>query len=411
MPSLIASAKVSPTLAADALVQELREEGRTIFHMGFGQAPFPAPDRLKQALRDNAHEKAYLPIAGLPELRAAVCAHQALHTGIDPAAVDALVAPGSKLILYAAQMAVEGDLLLPTPSWVSYAPQAALLGQDVIPVPALLSEAGYQIDAEGLKRTISGARSAGKNPSKILLNYPNNPTGLTIPEHNLKELARVCIEEDILIISDEIYGRLSFDGVYRSIALFAPERTVVTTGLSKHLSLGGWRLGVGTIPKAVPGLFDALVGIASETWSCVAAPVQIAAVEAYAGHADLEAFIRASTQIHASVTGYIYDRLNAAGIPCVRPQGGFYAYPDLGPVAGGIGSSAELCDRLIRQEGIVTLPGDAFGEAPGRLTLRLSACDYDGHDALETFARSNGVIGEAEIAEFAPRVIASMDGF
>lgn len=411
MPSLIASAKISPTLAADALVQEMREQGRTIFHMGFGQAPFPAPERLMTALRENAHEKAYLPIAGLPELRKVVREHQARHTGIDAAGVDVLVAPGSKLILYAAQMAVEGDLLLPVPSWVSYAPQAALLGQKVLPVPVSLSDAGYEIDPEGLRKIIAAARSAGKSPSKILLNYPNNPTGLTIPEENLKELAEVCTDEDILIISDEIYGRLAFDGVYRSIAVFAPERTVVTTGLSKHFSVGGWRLGVGTVPKAVPGLFDALVGIASETWSCVSAPVQIAAIEAYAGHDDLEAFVRASTQIHSAVTGYIAARLNAAGIPCIRPQGGFYAYPDLGAVTRGISSSAQLYDRLIREEGIVSLPGDAFGESPNRLTLRLSACDYDGADALDIHQRSNGVVTDAEIAEFAPRVIASMDGF
>lgn len=123
----------------------------------------------------------------------------------------------------------------------------------------------------------------GLNPSKLILNYPSNPTGLTIPVENLKEIAKVCIDEDILIISDEIYGFVAFDSVYRTISKYAPDNTAITSGLSKHLSLGGWRVGIGFIRKAVGGLNSLLCNIASETWSCVPAPIQQACIDAYKG--------------------------------------------------------------------------------------------------------------------------------
>ncbi len=407
---------LSPTLAADADVKRLRDAGKAVYHMGFGQAPFPAPARLIEAVQDHAHEKAYLPVAGLPELRSQVAQHQQRLLGTPAEDMDVLVAPGSKLIIYAVQMAVAGDLLLPTPSWVSYAPQATMLGQQVVPVSTQLSNAGIELPADQLDDAIVHARAAGKNPTKLLINYPSNPTGLTIPTDNLKAIAEVCIKHNICIISDEIYGRLTFDGDYRSISEFAPHHTVVTTGLSKHLSLGGWRLGVGTVPKAMTGLFDALSGIASETWSCVAAPIQIAAIDAYAGHDDIERTVSDSATIHKAVTRYLADELNALGIQCFTPQGGFYVWPDFRPLVDTLGektpnTSAELTKQLVNEVGIVALPGTAFGEAPDVLKLRLSVCDYDGAEALEYLRALDRPLEPSDIQRFAPRVVGGVAGF
>ena len=403
---------LSPTLAADAMVAKLREEGRDVFHMGFGQAPFPTPQRMQDALRDNAHEKAYLPVAGLPALRKQVLHHQNRLVGTDIDDVDVLIAPGSKLIIYAAQMAIAGDLLLPAPSWVSYAPQAEMLGQATISVPTELSPEGMVITGEGLSRVIVEARAQGLNPSKILLNYPSNPTGLTIPDWSQREIAQVCVDHNITIIADEIYGRLTFAGGYRSIATLAPDHTIVTTGLSKHMSLGGWRLGVGIIPKSMSGLFDALSGIASETWSCVAAPIQIAAIEAYAGHDDIEAFVADSTAIHAVVTKYVAQGLRDLGVECYDAQGGFYVWPDFSHVVDpALTTSEALAAQLTRQQGIVTLPGTAFGMAPEHLRLRLSTCDYDGERALAFYQSRGGQIDVSDVAAFAPNVAGALAGF
>jgi len=401
-------AAVSPTLGINERVQALRTEGCRIDHFGFGESPFPVPERLATALRENATRKSYLPVDGLPELRAAVLAHQARLTGCDPERFDVIVAPGSKLLLFATQMAVPGDLLLPVPSWVSYAPQAALLGQHVLPVRTRSDDTGFHLPAATIDESVAAARAAGRNPTKLLINFPNNPSGLTLDDEALAEIADACRRHRLLLISDEIYGRVSYDHRYRSAAAVAPERTLVTTGLSKHLSLGGWRLGVALVPRDVDGLHERLRHIASETWSCVSAPVQVAAIEAYAGHADVEAYVRDTTDVHAAVNRRVATSLRAAGVEVAMPQGGFYTWPDFGPVLGHrFDTSTALSRALLEEAGIATLPGAGFGEDASRLRLRLAACDYDGAAALRAWREATDA-SAAQAAHLAPGVEAAL---
>jgi len=407
--------ELSPTLAANEMVARCRAEGRQVLHMGFGQSPFPVPERLQEALRAGVHRKEYLPTGGLEELRDTVAAYYKNKIGLDTDRYDVIVAPGSKLILYALQMAIEGDLLMPVPSWVSYKPQARMLRTEVIKVPTTQDDSGFHIDPEELRRVIKSARDQGQNPSKIILNYPSNPTGLTIAEKELEAIAKVCVEEDIFIISDEIYGFVAFDGVYRTIAKYAPSHTAITSGLSKHLSLGGWRVGIGFIPKAVDGLYDLMCNIASETWSCVPSPIQQAVIEAYKGHGDIEAHIRACTDIHGLMNRYIAAGLRDLGVYAPEPQGAFYNYPDFeahraGMAGAGIYTSKELADALMRGCGLASLPGTAFGAEPEVLTLRLSGCDYDGAEVLAAFYAGEA-LDEAFIRKNAPRVCAAVEAF
>ena len=405
---------LSPTLGINERVAELRAGGASVHHLGFGESPFPAPARLVEALAAHAGATEYLPVAGLPALREAVAEHQRRLTGHDPADFDVLVGPGSKLLLFAIQMAIPGDLLLPVPSWVSYAPQAALLGRRVLPVPTALDDGGYRLDPAALAEAVRAARRAGAAPSMLLLNFPNNPAGLTVDDETLAGVAETCRAENVALVSDEIYGRVAYDGRYRSAGPVFPEGTIVTSGLSKHLSLGGWRLGVALVPRARAGLFERLCHVASETWSCAAAPVQRAAVEAYAGHADVEAHIRDCTAIHALVNRRLADGLRALGVDCPLPQGGFYAWPDFTRSLGHRHrSSAELARALLEKARIAALPAVAFGEADERLALRLAACDYDGAAALERFR----ALPEAErsapglAAELAPGIEAALGAF
>ena len=407
---------LSPTLQANEIVSRRRASGQQVLHMGFGQSPFPVPERLQRSLRSGVHRNEYLATAGMPELREKVAEYYKNKIGLNTAQFDVFIAPGSKLILYALQMAIEGDLLMPVPSWVSYAPQAKMLHTEVIKVPTKRAQEGYHIDAQELRGVIHQAREEGKNPSKIILNYPNNPTGLTIPEEELEAIAKVCVEEDILIISDEIYGFVLFgETPYRSISKYAPTHTAITTGLSKQLSLGGWRVGVGFIPKAVDGLQDLLCNIASEMWSCVPAPIQHAAIEAYAGHKDVEHYVLDCNQIHSLMNRYIAENLRACDVISSPPQGAFYNYPDFGPqrenLAGkGIKTSADLAAHLLEHYGLSSLPGTAFGSEPEDLMLRLSACDYDGLAALDA-VRSGEALDEEFIARRAPRVTAAAVAF
>jgi aspartate aminotransferase len=406
----------SPTLWANDLVQKKRANKEEVFHMGFGESPFPVPARLEKALADAAHRKDYLTAAGLKELIDAVKEYYRPLLGdayIDQ--TDVLIAPGSKLILYALQMAVEGDLLMPVPSWVSYGPQAHMLHTDVVKVPTTLDDKGYHINPDDLRKAITDGRKAGKNPTKIILNAPNNPTGLIIPADELPAVAKVCEEEGVLIISDEIYGLVDFEHKYTSISKHAPKITAVTTGLSKHLSLGGWRVGVGFIPKGVTDLHDALCRITSETWSCVPSPIQKASVEAYKGHKDIEEHMRACTDIHALMNRTISQGLKAHGITCPMAQGAFYNYPDFEPfraglAKNGIKTSQDIHVQLLERYNLATLPGIGFGAEAEMLTLRLSGCDYDGAKALAAYL-SGEKLDRAFVEKHAPRVIRSIELF
>lgn len=413
--------ELSPTLAVNELVVKKRAAGEEILHMGFGESPFPVPKRLAEALRNNTQHKQYLPTAGLPELRQAVASYYAEKVGVDTSKYDVLIAPGSKLVIYSLQMAVEGDLIMPVPSWVSYAPQAQMLGRRVIKLPTTQDEDGLHIDPEGLRKLIHTSRQSGLNPSKILLNYPSNPTGLSIPEAELEAIAKVCVEEDILIISDEIYGFVNSGRDYQTISKYAPEHTAISSGLSKHLSLGGWRIGVCFIPKAIPGMFSRMTNIASELWSCVPAPIQVAAIEAYKGYSDIEEHIAACSELHRHMNRFLSVELQKLGIKAPTPQGAFYNYPNFAVFRDalkdfGISTSKDLAHVLLEKYNLSSLPGVAFGAEPEELTLRLSGCDYEGEYVLNTFFAARKADPEfqldlAFIQEHAPRVYKAAEAF
>lgn len=398
----------SPTLGVNERVRLARLEGREVFHLGFGQSPFPVHPAIRSALSANAGENRYLPAIGLPPLRSAVRHYYAAKLGLAPEEYQVVIGPGSKELIYDLQMAVGGDLLLPVPSWVSYAPQARLLGDRVIPIRTTLAD-GYHIRGESLEAAIHSARKAGLNPRKLILNYPNNPSGLTMRGERLAEIAEVCRRYQLLVISDEIYGLVDFSGGHTSLACYYPEGTVVTGGLSKHLSLGGYRLGVALVPESLPGLTAAAVRIASETWSCVSAPVQFAALAAYSGEESIEAYINSCTRVHALVSGFVRDCITEMGIEYPPLDGGFYLYPDFEIFReqmrdGGIAGSEALAVDLMEQVQVATLPGTAFGDDPENLRLRLAPCDYDGQVALDGYAADPGGSPESLVRRYCSRV-------
>jgi aspartate aminotransferase len=408
----IAKLPLSPTLGANQSAQASIGGGQPLLHMGFGQSPFPVHPRLADALAAAATKNAYDDVAGLAELRARAKSYFCARLGLDAGAYECVVAPGSKLILYALQMAIEGDLILPMPSWVSYAPQATMLGDRVHWLQARLSDDGYHIDAGRLETLILDARNRGANPAKLILNSPNNPTGLVIPEQDLEAIVDVCERHGIFLISDEIYALTAYDGTRQSIATRCAGTAAVTTGLSKHLSLGGWRVGFGLVPANQHSLLDSLHAIASETWSCVAAPIQQAALLAVSNDDDIEDYIRRCTSIHAAVARVAAERIASAHIDCPRPQGAFYLWPDFEPVRQrlaeqDIQTSRQLADALLEQKRVLALPGSAFGAPPELLALRLSVCDYKGAEALAACAEHG--IDPNRVAEFAPRVVAAAD--
>lgn len=379
--------KPSATLAIQERCSKLAAEGRAVYKLGLGQSPFPVPTCVVEALRAHAAEKDYLPVRGLPQLRAAVAQYHRYRHGIRSTAEDVLVGPGSKELMFLLQVVFRGELVLPSPSWVSYEPQARILGQRVRRIPTDPSRE-FRITPEQIDELCQ--REPGL-PRILILNYPSNPTGCSYDAGELEALAAVLRRHGVVVLSDEIYGELEFDGRHTSIARFYEEGTIVASGLSKWCGAGGWRLGTFTFPAQLGWLLDAMAVVASETYSATSAPIQYAAVRAFQGGDEIETYLRRSRRILAAVCGAFRDALVAEGVLCRPATGGFYLFPSLDPLAErlarrGISTSPELCARILDEASVATLPGSDFGVPEDRLFLRVALVNFDGARALSALA-------------------------
>lgn len=392
--------KMSATMAVNAKINELMAEGHQVYHLGFGEARFPVHPKILAAFRENAAARSYLPAPGLPKLRAQVANYYRRKFKIEAEPHQVIVGSGSKTLLFAAIHGLEGDVLLPSPTWVSYETQAQLTGKAVHWIKTGL-ENNFYLTPDDLKLGIQAARAKGQTPAILVLNSPNNPTGVVFPPPLLAGLAEVARAEKLTIISDEIYSLTTYgDTPHISMAHYYPEGTIVTGGLSKHLSLGGWRLGVAILPSSDFGveLHQYMTAVAGAIWTTAAAPVQYAAVVAYSDDPEIDAYMETCTTIHGHITNYLYQLLHSLGAPCPKPGGGFYVYPSFAPWRQALAkkhnvhTSQELANFLLEEEHMATLPGSDFGADPQDLTLRLSTSylyaftDEAGEAVLSTYS-------------------------
>jgi len=373
----------SATVAINERSDELRRQGRMIYKFGLGQSPFPVARPVVEELRANAGEKDYLPVKGLPELREAVALYLGRTQHLPRNGEDVLVGPGSKELMFLLQLVYYGDLVIPMPSWVSYAPQAKIIGRQVVWVPTTKGH-GWRLTPDELERI---CEVDPKRPRIVVLNYPANPTGGTYPVDALKELAKVARRYSVVLLSDEIYGELHHQGQHVSVARYYPEGTIVSGGLSKWCGAGGWRLGTFTFPEELHWLRDTMAAVASETYTSTCAPIQYAAVKAYEGGLEIEAYLSLARRILGALGRCAAKRLQRAGVDVALPKGAFYLFPDFEPLreelrSRGVETGAELCQRLLEDTGVALLPGSDFGRPAEELTVRLSYVDFDGASAL-----------------------------
>jgi aspartate aminotransferase len=377
----VAGLSVSPTLLINERSAALRAEGRDVFGLGFGQSPFPVPAPVVQALRDHAAETAYLPVRGLRELREAVADYHARRLGLDCSEADVIIGPGSKELIFLLQLVHHGELLLPNPSWVSYAPQATIVGRNVQWVETR-AEDGWKLEPDALDAVCVEDSTL---PKILILNQPNNPTGVAYDDRELAALADVARRRGLIVLADEIYGELTFDGAYRSFAQHYPEGTVVSAGLSKWCGAGGWRLGTFVIPKNLRWLMDAMKSAASETFSAVNAPTQYAAVKAFEGGDWLQDYFGATRAILSTLGHHVAAELRDAGATVVDPNGGFYIFPDFSDFQDRFDaeSSVEFAELVLNETGVAFLPGTAFGRPHTEWTARIAYVNFDGEEVLE----------------------------
>lgn len=373
----------SVTVAINDRSNELLRQGKNIYKLGLGQSPFPVQPSVVAALQENAHQKDYLPVKGLADLREAIAAHHCRSLGIECTADDVLIGPGSKELMFLLQLSYFGDLVIPAPTWVSYAPQAKIIGRWIHLIQTRMED-NWHLTADQLQEL---CRKDPGRPRILIINYPSNPTGLTLNEDRLRELAEVARKYDVVLLSDEIYGKLHHQGEHRSIVPLYPEGTIFSGGMSKWCGAGGWRLGLFVFPRRLRWLLDAMAAVASETYTSTSAPIQHAAVTAFREGPEIDRYVAHSQRILAALGKVLHQRLAEVGVRVLPPEGGFYLFPDFSLFreklrARGIENSRDMCLRLLDETGVALLPGSAFGRDPDELTARIAYVDFDGAAAL-----------------------------
>ena len=392
--NIIKKLKPSSTLLINETSKKLELEGKKVYKFGFGQSPFPIPESVVSALKANADKHTYLPMQGLEALRSAVANYLNKNNNNNFSKEDILIGPGTKELMFLTQIAFQGEILLPAPSWVSYQPQAFIAKNKVHWIQTTNNSNWFPTAAQ-LEDKIKSIKD--KN-LLLFLNSPNNPSGAVC--ENLEEIAEVAKKYKLIILSDEIYSQLTFNYNYKSISNFYPEGTIVSTGLSKWCGAGGWRLGFFAIPNQLKDLKNSLKILCSESFTSVSAPIQYAAVEAYNG--DHSTYLNAVKKILSFTANYVHENLKSNAIDIIKPQGGFYLFPEFNNTK--FSSSSEMCKDILNKTGVALLPGSDFGLDSSKMLARLSYTDFNGANFLKNTLGSKKLNNE-DLKKNAPNVV------
>lgn len=361
----IASAvQASSTMAIDALAKQMKAEGVDVVGFGAGEPDFNTPDHIKaaavQAIDDNVTR--YTPASGTVALKQAVCQRMKEDCGLDYKPSQVVVTSGAKHCVYIALRALvdPGDeVILPAPFWVSYLELIKMVGGVPVVVTAQES-AGFKMTAEQLAAAITPRTKA------LILNNPSNPTGMVYSQEELAAIARVCVERDIYVISDEIYYGLLYDGVksvsFASLGEDVKERTILINGVSKSYAMTGWRIGYLLSNEKIAKVMGNFLSHSTGSPSSVS---QAASVAALNGPQDCVEEMRRAFEERRN---YIVSRVNAIdGVSCIKPQGAFYIMMNvekqLGRTLHGelIKTGDDFSAALLKHGLVATVPCSGFG--------------------------------------------------
>lgn len=354
----------SPTLAIDAKAKALKAQGVDVVGFGAGEPDFDTPVNIKEAAKKaiDAGFTKYTPVGGTDELKDAIIAKMKKDHGLEYSRDEVSVACGAKHSLYNISQALiqEGDeVIIPAPYWVSYPDQVVLAGGTPVFIETDETTA-FKITPEQLEKAITGKTKS------LLINSPCNPTGSSYTVAELEAIGRVCLKHDFMIITDDIYERLVYDGLkFANIVQVLPElkpRTIVVNGVSKTYAMTGWRIGYACGPRELMG---AITKMQSQSTSNPTSIAQKAAVEALNGPQDAVAAMVVEFEKRRT---YIVERLNAIpGVTCFKSTGAFYVFPNFSVVYGKsfngkkISNSTEFAAYLLEEAKVAIVPGVAFG--------------------------------------------------
>jgi aspartate aminotransferase len=349
-----------------AKARALEAKGHDIVHLEIGEPDFATPDNIVEAAVGALQQgyTHYTPAGGIMEARQAVAGFVGRRLGVDIDPLEVVLVPGSKnVLLFTLLSCVEpGDeVIYPDPGYPVYASLVSFVGAVGVPV-TLREESGFRIDLDELASLVT------PRTRMLIVNTPQNPTGGILTREDVEFIARLAVERDLVVLSDEIYSQLTYDGFEHVSLLAQPgmkERTVLMDGMSKAYAMCGWRLGYGVSPRELAASMETLM---INTSSCAAAFTQMAAIEALESP-ESDRAVHAMVATFGSRRNLVVDGLNAIpGVHCNRPQGAFYAFANI--TGTGI-DERELADRLLEEAGVAVLPGTAFGPA-GKGFIRLA---------------------------------------
>ena len=356
--------KPSPTLTLSAKAKEMSSAGIDVVNFGVGEPDFNTPEYIKIAAHAaiDANFTRYTANVGIPDLKQAICDKLLRDNGLSYEPKQVLVSPGAKASILNILIAVcdtQDQVLMPSPYWVSYPYQAVLANAEPIYLPTL-EKNDYKISASDLKA------AAIDNPCAkvLLLNSPNNPTGAVYTRTELEAIAEICLKYNLLVISDEIYERLVYDGTeHVSIASLSPEmqaQTVVVNGVSKAYAMTGWRLGYAAGPAHV---IAAAGRVQEHATSCVNSITQKACVTALNSEDDSIENMRREFENRRN---FLFEELSKLPhISCFKPKGAFYIMPNISWYLEnnklGIDSSDKFCEVLLERHHVAVVAGSSFG--------------------------------------------------
>ena len=377
----VAALTPSTTLEITAKAQALKAEGHDVIALGAGEPDFNTPEHIMDAAHKAMLEgyTKYTPTGGLATLKQEIIKKFERDQGISYEPSQVIVCNGAKHALYTLFQVLldEGDeVIIPTPYWVSYPEQVKLAGGEPVYVEGL-EENNYKITSEQLRQVITEKTKA------VIINSPSNPTGMIYSKEELQQLGQVCLEHDILIVSDEIYEKLIYgDAEYTSIAEISnelKEQTLIINGVSKSHSMTGWRIGYAAGNKE---LIKAMTNLASHSTSNPTSIAQYGAIAAYAGDQQPVEMMRSAFEGRLNT---VYEKLiQIPGFTCIKPQGAFYLFPNVKEAVAlaGFETVDEWAKALLEEEKVALIPGTGFG-APNNVRLSYATSLEQLEKALE----------------------------
>ena len=363
------------------------ECGFGFYGFAFGQSPFPVPKMIQEALIKNVDKGAYAAVSGIPELRNAISKYNKHYFGMDVSPDRIYVGPGTKELIFNLLEILHGTVILPTPAWLGYLPQIRFLKKNY---HMLHVRSNGKITPNDLEHLVLRLHDRQKI---LILNNPNNPTGLVYSQLELEEITDVCRKHNILVISDEIYAQITYDiNKFVSMGKIYPEGTFVTNGLSKSHAAGGYRLGYVVFPQHAVDLKSQFKKILATEYTAVSTPIQHAAVPGFEISDEMDEYFEITRNIHKIMGEYTYNALTAIdGIKATKPDATFYLLADFNAYApelqkAKITSSQKLSEALIvHPYHTAIVGGDSLVLERTDFSARIAYVDYDGAKVYEKY--------------------------